>query len=326
MVSPAIPLYTFLLQLNQPDPCIILLIQSGRLTNHKQLNMRKLLLFREVLTNLVIVSWVLLFISCTAAKYAYTPSTANLLQLEGKNDFKAAMNFATAASSTGGEAKKSSTGIDIQTAYAVNERIVVKADGYSKGEQNRTAVNQNGLPDESIKYKKQGIEMSIGCNNFSKNKKRTAFQVFGGMGTGKFSFTGKYNDGNPDNHHSMNYFKVFLQPSYTIFVSKTYDMSFGVKLNRLNFSKVTTDYSDILTEPLGFIDSKPNFFIDVVMQHQFGFSKLPALDFQVQLGITSLATSFSSPQNTFTKEKYDYNNSWFAVGVIFNTGKMAEKK
>lgn len=288
--------------------------------------MRKIIIVRGAITNFVFLYLVSLFLSCTAlAKYAYTPATANLLQVEGKNDFKAAVNYAAASASSSGGEKESSDGIDIQTAYAVNKRIVVKADGYFKGEQNRTAANQNGLPNEKINYKKQGIEISAGCNNFSKNKKRTSFQVFGGIGTGKFSFTGKYNDGNPDNHHSMNYFKAFLQPSYTFFVSKKYDISFASKLNMLQFSKVTTDYPDIFTEPLGYIDSKPNFFIDVVMQHQFGYSKLPALDFQVQFGITSLATSFSSPHNNITKEKYDYNNSWFAAGVILNTGKLLKK-
>lgn len=287
--------------------------------------MRKILIIRGAVTNFIFLYWVLLSLSCTAVKYAYTPATANLLQVEGKNDFKAALNFATASSPYGGVGTKYSNGIDIQTAYAISERIVVKADGYFKGEQNQTAATQNGYPDESIKYKKQGIEMSIGCNNFSKNQKRSAFQFFGGLGTGKFSFTGKYNNGNSNNHHSMNYFKAFLQPSYTFFVTEKYDISVGSKLNMLQFSKVATDYSDILTEPLGYIDRKPNFFVDVVMQHQFGFSKLPALHFQVQLGITSLVTSFSSPQNTFTKEKYDYNNSWLALGVILNAGKMVKK-
>lgn len=267
----------------------------------------------------------LLFLSCTASKYAYTPTTANLLQVQGKNDFKAAVNYATASASSSVEEKKSSNGIDIQTAYAVNNKIVVKADGYFKAEENRTVSNQNGIPKEKISYKKQGIELSVGCNNFSKNKKRTAFQVFGGIGTGKFSFTSRYNNGSPDNYHNMNYFKAFVQPSYTFFVSKKYDISLAGKLNMLRFSKVTTDYPNLLAIPLGYIDTKPNFFIDFVMQHQFGFSKLPALDFQVQLGITSLATSFSSPENNFAKEKYDYNNSWFAVGAILNVREILKK-
>ena len=259
--------------------------------------------------------------SCSAAKYAYTPTTANLLQVEGKGNLQAAVNYATATSGRIAEGKQSSNGIDIQTAYAVTNKIVVKLDAHYKGEGNQSSISQGGVADEVVRYKKKGMEFSAGFNNFSKDKTRTGFQAFAGLGVGDVAFTSTYDAGNKDDY-SMDYIKVFVQPSYTIFVSKHYDISFAGKLNMLTFSNVKSTYSALDEEALALISTKPSYFVDFIMQHQFGAPKLKALQFQVQTGLTALTTNFSSPQNNFTRLKYDYNSLWFALGVIADLKKL----
>jgi len=287
--------------------------------------MNKHLRYTKLITTTIVSISLGFLYSCTTSKYAYTPSTANLLQLEQKGDFKAAINYSTASAPASGERRKSSNGVDLQTAYAMSKKIVIKVDAYTKAERNETTAGQNGVANEAIKYKKKGIELSLGCRNFSNSKDRTPFQAFAGAGTGNFSFTGRYNNGDPNNHHSMDYFKTFIQPSYTFFVSKNYDLTLAGKINMLQFYNVATDYPDLSATPLGNIDTKPNYYLDFVMQHQFGFKELAGLQFQVQLGITSLATSFSSAQHNFENEKYDYNNVWFAAGFILDPRKLGKK-
>ena len=267
-----------------------------------------------------------LFSCASAKKYAYTPSTANLLQLHKKGDFKAAVNYSTAAAPATGQGRKTSAGIDLQTAYALGKKIVVKADAFSKAELNQSTGTSNGIPFEKIRYKKQGVEIGMGCHNFSKDKDRTAFQLFAGAGTGRFSFYSQYNNGAPDNHHSMQYFKAFIQPSYTFIGTKNYDLTFAGKVNMLQFNRVVTDYPDLSSEPLGYIDTKPNFFIDLIMQHQFGFTQIKGLQFQLQFGLSKLATRFSAPQPNLIREKYDYNDTWFAAGFILDAGKLGKRK
>ena len=184
-------------------------------------------------TNVFACILLVCFCACTTSKYAYTPSTANLLQVEQKGDFKAAVNYATATGAGEANGRKSSNGIDLQTVYAVSKRLSVKADGYFKGEGNQTIARQASVPNEVIRYKKKGAEISLGSHNFSRTKDRSSFQAFIGAGTGKFSFNSKYNDGRAMNSHSMDYFKLFLQPSYTFFVSKNYYLTFGSKISML---------------------------------------------------------------------------------------------
>ncbi len=266
-----------------------------------------------------------LLYSCTTAKFAYTPSTANLLQLDKKRDFRAAVNYASSSASPVIERNKSSRGLDLQTAFAMSKKIVVKLDAYTKAERNGTVATQNGVPNELVKYKKKGIELSLGCRNFSNSKDRTPFQAFAGVGTGKFSFSSMYSNGDPNNHHSMDYLKIFLQPSYTFFATENYDLTFASKINMLQFKNVVTDYPNLSETPLGYIDSKPNYYIDFIMQHQFGFKELAGLQFQLQFGVTTLTTSFSAAQQNFLKQKYDYNNLWFAAGLILDPGKFGKK-
>ena len=265
------------------------------------------------------------FCACTTSKYAYTPSTANLLQVEQKGDFKAAVNYATATGAGEANGRKSSNGIDLQTVYAVSKRLSVKADGYFKGEGNQTIARQASVPNEVIRYKKKGAEISLGSHNFSRTKDRSSFQAFIGAGTGKFSFNSKYNDGRAMNSHSMDYFKLFLQPSYTFFVSKNYYLTFGSKISMLQFSNVVTNYPNLNTTALGYIDTKPNYYVDFILQQQFGFTQLKGMQFQFQIGFTNLATSFTSEQNNLLDEKYDYNNSWIALGLMLDVSKMRNK-
>lgn len=292
----------------------------------KSKRMKKHTSKRNTATILILLSICLSSLySCSTTKYAYTPSTANLLQLDEKGDFLAAVNYATAAAPVSGERKKQSSGMDLQTAYAVGKKIVVKADAYFKSERNETIATQNSIPYESISYKKKGAEISIGNRNFSKSKDRSPFQAYAGVGLGKFSFTSKYNDGRSNNQHAMHYIKVFIQPSYTFFVAKNYELTFGSKISMLQFSDVVTDYPNLSSTALGYIDTKPNYYLDFIMQHQFAFDKLRGLQFQIQFGLTSLATKFSVPPN-LEKERYDYNKTWFAAGFILDAGKISKKK
>lgn len=272
----------------------------------------------------VFLSCISALIACTAPKYVFSPSTANLLQLDKQGEIKVAANYAEASPLLFSDLNHSSEGLDIQSAYAITKRAGLKADVYSKWESNESIAELNGMPRDNIKYKKRGIEISGGYYNFSKKQASSKFQLFAGVGAGKFSFEQTYNSGTLKmNYHSMNYFKYFLQPSLIAIKKKNYSLDFAARMSLLHFNNIKTDYADLTTEPLGYIDSKPSIFADFIIRHEFGFTKLHGVRFQVQNGLTNLLSDFSSNEpDGFKNIQYDYNDRWMAVGIILDMKKL----
>ena len=265
--------------------------------------------------------------ACSTAKYVYSPSTANMLEAEKKNSAKTAINYSATTGPVDIDNQKSS-GVDIQTMYAVTKRIAIKADGFIKRESNETATRIEGVPYDRITYKKAGFEAGAEIYNFSKVKERSAFRLYSGMGIGKFSFTETYHVDRFDiYHHSLNYFKFFIQPSVRIRASKNYSVSFAGKLSVFKFYHIKTDCPDLKEMPLGYIDTKPNLFTDIIIHHEFGFKALQGIRFQVQNGFCVLNTKFHLPaEYAYAGDQYEYHNAWVAAGIIADIKKLFAHK
>lgn len=270
----------------------------------------------------VILICIITFSACTPSKYVYTPATANLLFLENKNDLKAAVNFVKSGNIIGlsGDIRQSH-GIDIQGAYAVNEKAAIKLTAYTKQESNESVFAYQNQPPNKVNYKKQGMEISGGLYNFSGKKAKDRFQLFAGAGGGKFSLNeNRFNGNTNDNYyHNMNYFKAFIQPTLSLKSSPNYKVTLATAVSLIKYSGIRTNYKDLADEPLGYIDTKPSIFIDFVLQNEFGFRGLKGIKFQWQAGVTNLLTAFPVPGTmAFYNYKYDYNKVWLAVGVVAN--------
>jgi hypothetical protein len=274
---------------------------------------------KNCIAALFLVLGCLLF-SCTIPKNVYSPATANLLVLEKKNDIKIATNVSKSSLFLIKDSRHSTFGIDIQAGYAISKKVGFKADVYKKWESNQSALQYNELPKYVNTYEKKGIEISGGIFNFSKNGNQSVVQVFGGAGAGSTSFKSSHNADIPErNYHSMEYVKFFIQPSLTFKPKKNYWLSIATRLSSIQFENISTDFPDLSNEPLGYIDTKPSLYADLIIQNEFGFNQLKGIRFQVQHGRTHLFTKFSSTKtNGFKDYKYDYNDSWFALGLIVN--------
>lgn len=279
--------------------------------------------------SLLFIICIIIFSACTTSKYVYTSATANLLLLENRNDLKAAVNYVQAGTLFGlsGDRRRS-RGVDIQGAYAVTKKAGIKLNAYNKTERNESVFTyQNQLPG-NVNYKKHGIEISGGLYDFSGKKAKARLQLFAGAGSGKFSLNeNRFNGITGDNYyHKMNYFKAFIQPAVCFRSSSDYTVTLATAGSLIKFSNVRTNYTDLSDEPLGYIETKPSFFIDFVLQNEFGFKSLKGIKFQWQAGVTDLITRFP-PSNTsfFFDEKYDYNRAWLAIGVIADIRALIKK-
>ncbi len=263
--------------------------------------------------------------SCvSSSKYIYTPSTPNLLLLEEKNSAKIAINYATSSTTNNLEAdNKKSNGVDVQTAYAITKNVGLKFDFYNKWEFNQPFYTTNQF--STINYKKHGFEISTGIYNFTKNPGYSGFQLYAGFGKGKFllnetSSTNK-------NYFNMDYQKFFVQPSFTLKASAHYNFTFAARLNAINYKNLTTNYSNLANDVLGYIQTKTSIFTDFIIQNEFCFKKAAAVKFQIQLGTTRLHTYFSSVSTaTVQHQQYLYNNNWASFGVITDIQKLTTKK
>ena len=285
----------------------------------------KIYAMRKIIIPVLYLCFLWLFNSCKVPRYVYTPATANLLQVEQKHSLKAAANFSqTNDLLTFSSQIKKSSGLDFQMVYALTNKIAIKADGYYKWESNESFISQNNGPYDKINYTKKGLEISGGIYNFSENKTHSAFQLYAGAGTGKFSFKETDNNNGTNNYyHYMNYLKLFIQPSFSLRVSGNYSISLASRIFALKYYHIQTDYPDLANEPLGFIDKKPSLFADFIFQNEFGFTGLKGIRLQMQTGYTNLFTKFSSdyPYH-FSKEKYEYDRFWFSIGVIADIQKL----
>ncbi len=270
--------------------------------------------------------FIIFYTSCTANKYIYSPATANLLTPTKKGNAQAAFNYSSAASSFNGfREEQHSNGIDIQTAFAFNNKMAIKADYYSKKENSIFKRFDSNSIENYISYKKSGVEISIGFYNMKPNNKPN-FQVFAGLGTGKFYLNETVQRGNAVNYfHEMNYNKIFIQPSIIFKDNENFSLSMATRLNTIFYKNLQSNMPDIKTQVLGYIDKKPSFFGDIIIHSQFGFKGLNVVKFQIQTGISKLFTKDFYSGDIFREVKYPFNNKWLAIGVITDINKIFKK-
>lgn len=276
---------------------------------------------------LVIGCYVVFFTSCTANKYIYSPATANLLTPTNKGNVQAAINYSSAAASFNGlREKQHSNGIDIQTVFALDNKLAIRADYYRKKENSIFKKFDSDSLDNYVSYNKSGTEISIGFYKISTGDNNTVFQIFAGAGTGNFYLRETIKKGmNVDFFHEMNYNKFFIHPSFNFQNGKNFSFNFSTRVNTIFYNNLKSNMPDIKQQVLGYLNDKPSVFGDIIFHSQFGFKRLEIFKFQIQTGISKLFTKNFYAGNIFREVKYPFNNKWIAMGVITDINKIFKK-
>ena len=275
-------------------------------------------------------AFVMLF-SCTVRRYVYTPATANLLTPGQKGNAKVAVNYSSSSSSDIlPSTNDKSEGVDLQAAYAITDKIALRAELYTKSEKNSGTATDffgNDITEYQNNYRKNGFELSGGLYQIGKGEAGVSLQLFAGIGGGKFSLNERDITSANIYYHRMNYFKGFFQPSVRIAASKYVSITLGSRLSVINFNHIKTDIPDIDKEALGYIGTANSVFTDVFTHFEFGFKGLEPVKFQFQIGASKLNTRFAVPDYPYVNnERYDHNNLWLAAGIVADVNMLFGKK
>lgn len=280
---------------------------------------------------------ILLLSSCfsTTPKYLFAPNSTNLIQLKSKGDFKAALNYSATRhpilileSNTSG--RQRSNGIDVQTAYAISNKIAIKLDGFTRAETDRSINTVNNPSRYALKYKRCGAEISVGYYIFLGAERKVLINAFAGIGTGKTSFTGTYRLDSVNNYfYSTNHTKLFLVPSIHLNFTDNYSLKLGYKITSVDFYNIHTN-DILLTKGLYklFVDKK-SVFGDFVIENEFGFKTIQGFKFHVQIGVSKLFTFFNYVDDLGTSiinEQYQYNNKFANFGLVADLNNVFRNK
>lgn len=267
-------------------------------------------------------------------RYLHAPNSSNLLQVEKKKDIKASLSYSKTAHEhlKGGGSKQQSNGIDIQTAFALSNKIAIKLDAFAKLENDKDNLKKETIDNYNIYYKRRGIELSVGYYKCFGKKKNIGFNIYTGIGFGNNNFNGVFrNDSMINRTYSCNHTKWFLIPSIKLLGTKNYSLLLAYRLSVIKFNTINTNDVELTKGFYNDLTSKNSVFGDVTFDNQFGFNKINGIKFHLMIGSAKLYTYFTKSEVTvngssYSSNQYLYNSTFGSFGVIADVRKLFAKK
>lgn len=251
------------------------------------------------------------FASCSTPRYAYSPDAHNVPVLTQKGDGKVGMSYSTNPSGREAEGDETredrSRGFDIQGAYAITDNWAIQASHARRWERTK-----GGSDSATVKYERNLTELGVGYYFPLTSKRSAFFQLFGGVGWGKFNFTDASIYGNY--YHNANVLKIYLQPAMVFRSKGSFSTSIAIRGSVIDFNSVKTNYSHGQLEDynLDSLGSKALFFIEPGFVSSFGFKNVPGLRIEFQGGLSAL----------LAKRDLDFRVSNFSIGTYLDFGSL----
>lgn len=259
--------------------------------------------------------FVILFSACDTARYAYSPSAHNVPVLTQKGDGKIgaiySTNPRTDESFNDERIYTHTNGVDAQGAYALSDNWALQASYFRRWE------STSGGPDTvNVKYNRNMVEFGGGYYSAMNRRKTAFFQVFAGVGLGKFSFTDRSINGNY--FHQSNVFKFYVQPAFVFRSKGSFSTSVALRGSVIKFNSIKTDYNagQLSDFELNDLDYRAKFFFEPAFVSSFGFKNVPGLRFEVQCSVSLLAAY----------EPFSYRPANFSVGSYFDLGSLRRER
>lgn len=252
--------------------------------------------------------------SCTTPRYVYSPAAHNVPVLTKKGDSKMgavySTNFTGEEKIDGNLIDNRSRGVDVHGAVAITDHFAVQAGYFYRWEKT------SGGPDSiTIRYNRNLGEFGIGYYIPMSPKKNIIFQLFGGGGIGKFSFTDKTRT--TFNFHEANITKIYLQPAFLFRSSGSFTSSISLRSSIIQFRNIKTNYSagELGDYNLDSLSNRAKIFFEPAFIGSFGFKNLPGLRIEFQGGFSFLAS----------RRHFDYRIANFSVGTWIDIGALIRK-
>lgn len=271
---------------------------------------------RFVFATLAIVS----LAACYTPRFAYSPTAHNVPVLTEKNDSKLAFNYSTNADARSTENsydRNRANGADIQAAYAITPHVGVQASYFTRKETTYDNSADFGFDSSVIRYKRNLFELGAGYFTPINDSKKVMFQVFGGIGFGRFTF----NDNGKDNNqlpyyrfHNADIFKYYLEPAISFRSREVFAASLSTRFSVVKFRNVQSNYTQVEKQDykLDSINRYSSIFFEPAFVNSYGLNNLPGIRLEYQLGLSFL----------MSRQIMDYRTFNFSIGLLFDIPKL----
>jgi len=259
-------------------------------------------------------------LSCYTPRYVYSPSAHNAPVFVKKGESKLAANYSFNLADNSVKdsvpVKAKARGYDLQAAYAFTNHLAMQVNYFHRTERNAGDFDAGVRDSVVINYKRNLTEIAAGyfC---AFNNKQSAFQVFAGVGFGKFSFTDNGKDENRvyrSRYHEMNVTKLFIQPAFTVRSRGSFAATFSSRHSIIYFSHINTNYTAAEQDnyKLDSLSYSPRVFWEPAVINTFRFKKLPGLQLEFQAGLAFLVSRRFVDARAFN----------FSGGLLFDLPKL----
>ena len=190
----------------------------------------------------------LLFTACYTPRYVYSPTASNVPVLAKKGDNKLAVFYSATPFSNSSSKKFYNYGYDIQGAYAVSRHWALIFNKYNRYEKNNGDFDFFLSDSAVVRYKRALTEFGGGYFTPVSLGSRLTFQLFGGMGFGKFTMKdeGKNSSGQfYSRYHETGVTKFFIQPALQVRYTKYFNTSFTSRFTVIWYRGIKTNYSAV---------------------------------------------------------------------------------
>jgi hypothetical protein len=241
---------------------------------------------------------VIFFSSCRSYRHVYSPAPANNPFFANKGDSKLTILYSGGDGNTGNGMRDKNEGIDIQAAYALGKEFAITSSYFFRKE--RDLYPEDYYDTSTVSYKRRLTDAGIGWFKALDRRKKITFNLYAGLGFGKFSINDKGLDNNfapYSRYHTADISKWYLQQSFNFIPSSTFSIGFVGRFSFIRFSDINTNYDS---------DELQYFYLDRVnkrtfsvfepsMNLQFGFKEVKWLRAEAALGFAAnWSTNFPS--------------------------------
>lgn len=265
----------------------------------------------------------LLFVlySCDSPRYIYSPAPPNNPYFKEKGESKLAAYYSGGSSRDRVSGAKN-RGFDLQAAYAVGNHLAVTATHFNRRERDIYPDEYYNFFDSSdINYKRSITDIGLGYFVPVNEPGTLSFNIFGGIGLGKFSFTDRGIDNTGQLYgrfHRTSVTKGFVQPAFNLMANEYFRAAIIGRLSFVHYNNAVTNYSDEESRyfSLDRINNRTFTFFEPTLYFQVGFAQTPWL--KIDGGITLSSDPASRVSGLETR---NFNAS---VGLCFDFSKLKD--
>jgi len=262
-------------------------------------------------------------ISCRTPRFIYSPAPPNNPYFREKGESRLAAYYSSAANENELEPEDEyNRGFDLQAAYAISDNWALTADYFKRKEKDVFFNYNRSLFDSSIvRYSRNLTNFGLGYFTPLTKDKQIVFNLFGGLGFGKFSFT----DNGFDNviaysrEYQSNMSRWYIQPALNFFPGKYFRTALIGKISWVHYSNAKTSYTTPELEyfDLQFLSGNTLTFFEATWNMQITFKNMKW--FSLDGGLTLSSEPFDN--NTYL----DARNFNASIGLCIDFSRMAKK-